>query len=295
MRSILSAALLVVGLCRPVLAQELLPVEGAITFEEANRRAALPRWLSLKYGDFDTTGAMPAIPAELRRRPADGDDYFVVQLRGPVTEGQKQALRARGIDVLDYVPNHAFFVRGTAAEVEAARQANEILWSSPLHTAWRIDPALLPNGVSGRLTIVGFDGVPAATLVAQVEAAGATVAEQHPVGDRWLVVANVAQRDLIAVARCHDVQWVEAESVVRERNDTMVWTVQSGISGNTPIWNRGLHGEGQVIGHMDGRLNTNSCFFSDPSQAIGPNHRKLVYVSGTGSLSTHGNHTAGTA
>jgi len=295
MRTITSAVLAAVGLSAPTLAQELLPVEGAITYQEANRRAALPRWLSLKHGDFDTSGAMPAIPAELQRRPGAGDDYFVVQMAGPIVEAQKQALRDRGIDVLDYVPNNAFLVRGTRAQVAAAKAGSEILWSSPLHTAWRIDPMLLDKPLRGRVTVLGFDGVPAAQLVAQLEAAGATVNEQNAVDTRWLIVATVAQQDLVELARCHDVQWIEAEGVVTDRNNQMVWTVQSGQSGQTPIWNQGLHGEGQIIGHMDGALNTSSCYFNDPSNPIGPNHRKIVYRSGTSGPSTHGMHTAATA
>lgn len=294
MRTIPTAVLAALGLSAPILAQEILPVEGAITYEEANRRAGLPRWLSLKYGDFDTSKGVPAIPVDLQSRPGAGEDYFVAQLAGPVTEAQKQALRDRGMDVLDYVPNNAFLVRGTQAQLAQSRAANEILWSSPLHTAWRIDPMLLKNPLQGRVTVLGFDGVPAAKLVAQLEAAGATIAEQNEVGDRWLIVVAVAQEDLVALAKCQDVQWVEAESVVTDRNNQMVWTVQSGTSGQTPIWNQGLHGEGQIIGHMDGGLNTSSCYFSDPSNAIGPNHRKIVYDSGSGT-STHGMHTAATA
>lgn len=294
MQNSLPAVLAALAVCAPAFAQELLPVDGAITFTEANRRAGLPRWLSLKYGDFDTAGPAPVIPADLQVQAADAR-YHVVQLAGPVTEAQKQALRARGMDVLDYVPNHAFMVRGSAEQVAASLAAGEILWSSPLHTAWRIDPMLLENPLQGRVTVLGFDGVPAARLVEQVESAGATVAEQNPVGERWLIVAAVAQRDLVALAECEDVQWVEAEGVVTPRNNQMAWTVQSGSSGQTPIWNRGLRGEGQIIGHMDGRINTSSCYFNDPSNAIGPNHRKIVYSSGSGSSSLHGTHTAGTA
>lgn len=295
MRFIPSAILAAVGLYAPAFAQELLPVAGAITFEEANRRAALPRWLSWKFGDFDTTGAMPAIPAGLQSRPGEGDDYFVVQMTGPITEAQKQALRQRGLDVLDYVPNHAFIVRGTSTQVAASLAGNDIVWSSPMHPAWRIDPLLLQQPLRGRLAILGFDGVPAATIVAQLQAAGATIAEQNLIDTRWLIVATAAQKDLLAVANCHDVQWVEAESVVTERNGQMVWTVQSGSSNSTPIWNQGLHGEGQIIGHMDGAISTSSCYFNDPSNSIGPNHRKIVYQSGSTSSNTHGTHTAGTS
>ena len=295
MRTYSKAVAAALSLCFPALAQDLLPVDGAITFAEANRRAAMPRWLSLKHGEFDTAGAAPAIPADLRSQPVTGDAYHLVQLTGPVTEDQKQALRARGLDVLDYVPNNAFMVRGTAAQVSAARDAGEIIWSSPLHPAWRIDPMLLRGPLKGRVAVMGFDGVPAAQVVEQVEAAGAKVAEQNPVDTRWLIIADAAQADLKAIARCADVQWVEAESIVTPRNNQMVWTIQSGVSGQTPIWGRGLHGEGQIIGHMDGGLNTSSCFFSDPSNPVGPNHRKVVYQSGSTNGNTHGMHTAATA
>jgi len=295
MRLILPATLAALGLCAQAFAQEVLPVDGALTFEEANRRAGLPRWLSLKHGEFDTSGKLPELPANLRSEPGDGDDYFIAQLRGPVTEAQKQALAKRGIDVLDYVPNHAFVVRATKAQLAAAQDAGECVWTSPMHTAWRIDPVLLRAAPKGRVTIVGFDGVAAATITAQLEAIGVAVTEQHQKDTRWLFVANVAAADLIAVAKCHDVQWVEPEGEVTPRNDEMVWTVQSGISNSTPIWDQGLHGEGQIIGHMDGRLDVDSCFFDDPSNGIGPSHRKVVYRSGSGFNDLHGTHTAGTA
>lgn len=295
MRNCTFAAIAVVGLCAPVFAQELLPVEGAITFEQANLRAAQARWLSLKWADFDTASGVPAMPDALRARPSADDDYYVAQLTGPVTDAQKDGLREAGLELFDYVPNNAFIVRGTAVEMAASKARGDIIWSSPLHPAWRIDPVLLRGDLQGRVTVLGFDGVPAATLVSQLEAAGAVVVEQNAVATRWLIVVQVAQQDLAAVASCHDVQWVEAESVVAPRNDQMVWTVQSGVAGQTPIWNQGLHGEGQIIGHMDGAINAASCYFNDPSNAIGPNHRKIVYRSGSTNGNTHGTHTAGTA
>ncbi|MGC6487020.1 MAG: S8 family serine peptidase [Planctomycetota bacterium] len=283
------------GTCAVTAAQQRLPEPGALTFAEANRLAAQPRWLSLKHGDFDTSGEQPAIAADLQRAPAAAR-YHVIQLEGPIREQQKQRLRARGLDVLDYVPNNAFIVRGAAAQVAAAVAANEAVWSAPLHPAWRIDPLLLQAPLTGRVTVLGFDGVPAAQLVEQLEAAGAVVAEQNPVDTRWLIVATVAQEGLKALARCVDVQWVEAESVVSPRNSQMVWTVQSGVAGQTPIWNQGLHGEGQIIGHMDGGIGSNSCYFNDPNgNPIGPNHRKIVYRSGSSNGNLHGMHTAGTA
>jgi hypothetical protein len=279
----------------PLVAQS--PDRDRLDWAEANRRANLPRWLSLKFAEFDTSGPPPALPAGLVADPLpDGArGYFVVQLPGPVTDAAKDAARAVGLDLLDYVPNHAFLVRATAADVQRAVDAGVALWSSPLHPAWRLDPELLQPHPHARCCVLGFRGVGLATLRAQITAAGATLDAVHDAVDRDLLLVRPGPGGAQALARCADVQWVEPESLVTERNDSMVWTVQTGVAGDTKVWSRGLHGEGQIIGHQDGRIATSSCYFSDPVNAIGPNHRKIVYVSGSGAGNSHGTHTAGTA
>lgn len=275
-------------------AQQAIDAGGAIPFQEANRRAALPRWLALKYAEFDTTGPAPAIPADLVATPS-GVDYFLVQVGAPVDEANKAALRARGLELMDYVPNHAWIVRGTAAQVAQCATDGIAVWSSPLHPAYRLDPVLFAGTTERRVAVLGFAGIDRATLRAQVVAAGATVLEEHEQIDRWLVLASATPAVVKALAHGHDVQWVEPEGVVTERNDTTSWAVQTGLSGNRRIWTAGLHGEGQVIGHMDGAIATSSCFFFDPVNSIGPNHRKIVYSSGSGAVNSHGTHTAGTS
>ena len=76
-------------------AQQAFEPQAPLTFEQSNRRAAEPRLLSLRYAEFDTSRAEPAIPADLVNVPA-GVDYFLVQVRGPVDEANKQALTQIG-------------------------------------------------------------------------------------------------------------------------------------------------------------------------------------------------------
>ncbi|MEO6595500.1 MAG: S8 family serine peptidase [Planctomycetota bacterium] len=289
------------GLCSSLLAQSAVldPTAGTGAgsgFEEANRRAGLPRWLSLKFAEFDTAGAPPVIPVDLTTAPGlpEAVDYFLVQVAGPVTELHKQALAALGLELFDYVPNHAFIVRGSRNQVQGAEATGVTVWSQPFHPAYRIDPVLLAETESKRVAVLGFRGIDAATLNAQAVAAGATVHEEHDAVDRRLLIASATPAVMRALARSRDVQWVEPESVVTERNDTMTWTVQTGVANDRKIWTKGLHGEGQVIGHQDGGIATTACYFSDPVNPIGPLHRKIVYRSGTGTNS-HGTHTAGTA
>jgi hypothetical protein len=295
-RSVASSSLLAFA---AALSAQALPepgLVGALTFEQANARMQRPRLLSLKFAEFETTGALPSIPTDLLGLPADGPDYYIVQVRGPVSPVERAALEAHGLELFDYVPNHAFIVRGTAAQVRAAESAGAALWSSALHPAWRIEPELLDRTGPQAIAVVGFTGIDETTLRRQVEAIGITVRESHEQVGRWLLLVTTDEQGIRALARCHDVQWVEPESIVETRNDTMTWTVQTGSTNNRKIWNLGLHGENQIIGHMDSRVSQTSCYFTDPANPIGPTHRKIVYVSGTaGSPGSHGTHTAGTA
>jgi hypothetical protein len=73
------------------------------------------------------------------------------------------------------------------------------------------------------------------------------------------------------------------------RNGRSAWRCQSGISGLTPVFDHGLHGENQIIGVMDTGIDPDHCFFVDPavglpviggdtSTAVGEAHRKLLAV-----------------
>ncbi len=266
-----------------------------LPFEQANQRAQEPRLLSLRFAEFDTSRGLPPIPASLLARPHDGIDYFLVQLPGVIDEANKQALRQRGLELMDYVPNNAWIVRGTAAQVAQCAAEGVTVWSSQLHPAFRVAPELAGQTGERRLAVLGFAGVQPDTLREQVTAAGGVVLEEHEQIGRWLLLVAADPALVTAIAHCRDVQWIEPESIVTQRNENMTWAVQTAVNGNRKIWTMGLHGEGQVIGHQDGAIATASCYFSDPVNPIGPLHRKIVYRSGSTTANSHGTHTAGTS
>ncbi len=268
-----------------------------LEFAAANQKAKQPRWLSLRWAEFATDAAPPVLPADLVAPPppADAAVYWLVQLPGPVTPVAIRALAATGLELLDYVPNFAFVARGTPAQLAAARALPWLVWSSPLHPAYRIAPELVAAVAPAPRTLLvhAFAGVTQATIRAQVAAAGLQVLEQDDLRGTWLLVATGTREQAMALARQRDVAWIEAQGTCTERNGTMVWTVQTGVANDTRIWSQGLHGEGEIVGHIDSGIALNACWFQDPVQPIGPLHRKLVYNSGT-TASSHGTHTAGT-
>jgi hypothetical protein len=280
------------------------PLEAQLSFEEANALAEHPRWLSLKYAEFDTSGGAPTVPTDLAARPARGEQrgYFLAQFLGPITDDHRLRAAETGAELLDYVPNYAFIVRGTVAQRAALGELVETVWTGDLHPAYRLDARLrLASELAEydeaplRLIVVGFEGVARETLDAQLAQFGLRAVEGHDDMGRWLLTVEGTAKQARALARANDVQWIEPEPVLATRNNNMSWTVQTFVNLDRRLWTAGLTGLGQIIGHIDSAIALGSCYFSDPSGApIGPTHRKVVYASSAGSDS-HGTHTAGSA
>ncbi len=121
-------------------------------------------------------------------------------------------------------------------------------------------------------------------------------------GDVQVVFAPMSRELLLELARLKEVRWIE--EVPEVNLDAAVLTegtpaglIQSGTVGSTPLWNRGIQGQGEVIGVTDTTVNLNHCMFRDPSGApIGPAHRKVVGNRQTSALSVpHGHRVAALA
>ncbi len=117
--------------------------------------------------------------------------------------------------------------------------------------------------------------------------------------------------------RTPDLVWAEPQAPVRLLNSDSVWRCQSGLPGRIPVFDRGLRGEGQVIGIMDTGIDIDECRFDDPviglpalNRAVGTtvnlNHRKVLAVDfhwdadwppqpGSWDDQGHGTHVAGSA
>ena len=65
--------------------------------------------LHLKSGTIETSATIQeAMPATAM---LSGRGYYLVALKGPVTEIDKQTLKNSGAEILEYIPDFAFLVR----------------------------------------------------------------------------------------------------------------------------------------------------------------------------------------
>jgi len=135
---------------------------------------------------------------------------------------------------------------------------------------------------------------------------------------RLLVLEGVVPEDALALGHQLAIEaetiWIEPHAFYLPLNADAVMLTQSGSTpvagpggnavGTTPIWDMGLHGEGEVIGVGDSGLDTGHCFFEEAAgqtaaqQTYSANHRKVVnyraYADG-GATGTddHGTHVVG--
>jgi subtilisin family serine protease len=266
--------------------------------------------IQLRHATFDPLRGEAPMSRALSA-PGLGRDqlgYFVLQLRGPLQRHWGAELDALQVERLGYVPDFAFLARLPAARETQVRQLEFVRWLGPFHPAYRISPELGRRSfqdpqrqlTAGRLlSIEVFPGVDVAEVAARAAAASAglvLMVVDQPELHRFELLAP-GREAALTLAQIADIQWIDEPPERLPRNNTTRWVIQTNSSNDTSIWDHGLHGEGQVIGHIDGKIKDDSCYFEDlEGDPPGPNHRKLVSYHTTSAFDdSHGTHTAGTA
>jgi len=222
------------------------------------------------------------VPESLRAQPGD-DEYLLVKFPGPPTASQIEALQAWSARVYTYLPHDAFLVRrvrGDQVRRDAELRALGASFVEPWHAAYKLSrwvrelaaPAAAEGtGRAARrmLMLQVFPDADLDQVSAEVAALGARVvgSERNPFFSRLRLLERpdriVALRE--DLARIPEVFWVDLESRLRLYNDTSVWVGQSGLSGGqtTPVFDKGIHGEGQVVAYLDTGVDADMCYFRE--------------------------------
>ncbi|MEE4299460.1 MAG: S8 family serine peptidase, partial [Pseudomonadales bacterium] len=248
---------------------------------------------------------------QARRAPADVDGappstLRVVQLRAVPDAATRARIEALGARTLGFLPESALIVRApSAAVIDAIEALPGLRWQGPLPAEWKVSPELGtrpfkdasrrdPSALLAEIHLWKDADLAAAEAAAIAQGLELRAAWDND-GIRRLLVRGDREA-LVAFAEREDVAYVIDAPEATKRNDDATWVVQSNVRGLRPIWDQGLHGQGQIIGNIDGRLDMNSCYFDDGGAAPGPSHRKVIaYRSNSGlGADSHGTHTNGT-
>lgn len=124
------------------------------------------------------------------------------------------------------------------------------------------------------------------------------VIDERKLGGQLRVQFMLPSRASLAqIARLEEVRWIEEVPEINYDNGNTAGTIQGGAPGVTPIWNQGIHGEGQILGIIDSIVDLNHCMFQDQADnTVRPAHRKVVgFHNAGGAAGNHGTFVAGIA
>jgi hypothetical protein len=208
-------------------------------------------------------------------------EVLLVKFPAPPSGEQIERLHAAG-RVYTYLPHDAFLVRAERATLAAALP--EGAWAGPYHPAYKLSRfASAVSAPEGALVaaqrIVSVQVFPDADLdavAAEIAGLGLKVVGRraNPFFSRLRLLATAAEiaERREAIARIPEVFWVDLEPRKALLNDTTVWVGQSGLAGGqaTPVFDRGIYGEGQVVAVLDTGIDPDMCWFRDPARGLPP-------------------------
>ncbi len=244
-------------------------------------------------------------PNLLAREAFDAGRRYVLQLNGAMTPARQAALIDAGVALGDPIPQNAYIVTFDGTTPAALTALGFVAWTGDFRAEWKLDPELgarphttperqaLDAAGTPQVVVVTFGGEDPRAVVDEIARLGGVAFDLNPCGDQWMIDARIPLNAAPALAAHGAVQFIEDAPEGTFRNDSNRWILQSNTSGQTPIWDKGIHGEGQIGGHIDGTIRESHCSFDD-SVGVGPAHRKLVAMRNAGSNDSHGTHTAGT-
>ncbi|MCX8174265.1 MAG: S8 family serine peptidase [Thermoplasmata archaeon] len=238
----------------------------------------------------------------LRGEPAlqsIGSDVKIVQFIGPIKESWKTALANLGCEIYWYIPNNAFIVKVPSSSLSLVKKLSFVRWVGEYLPAYKIDAALIGAGEAkvsiSLLKPEVFDGV-----MSVINAYGGEVIK----ASSTRIVAKLSQAGIRAVSEMSGVEFISPEYEMKILNSNAQWITQTNISENRKIWDKGIRGEGQIVGETDTGIDYDHASFRDPNvqivqNQVNQNHRKIVLYQNFADgkdldSSGHGTHVAGT-
>ncbi len=263
--------------------------------------------------------------AVMRKRTAltqvSGEQRAILQFREPLTWRQRQTLRQLGVAIKEYIPDNTYIADTSQCDADAVASLAFLRTAQEFKPEWKVDRVLASlvdadksvsrlkanryrSGLNAERQLLLDEGKVKVTVTTFANAQIADVVDQLSTidgfesvsivrsFDRVLVDAVVPLSGIHQVSQIPQIQFIEdaPQGVLRNRNTGP--TVQSGAITETPIWDQGLHGEGQIIGLIDSLpFLGHQMFFDDVP--VGPDHRKFVAWRNPGSTHSHGTFVAG--
>lgn len=282
-------------------------VSGQDTPDIKRTRNWRPAEIILKTGRFDPIQSPPVVPKSLRKpEPVKDREYYLLQLNRHATSEIKDQLGSLGVTFVHYIPQDAFIVRVLPKNLAEIKLLPTVRWVDVFRPFYKIDPEIGKRPFSNParkyrsslfLLIEIFPGEEVDAVAEKLKGLGIEILKVHDTKNTHRILIKTTPDRLEPLARIREIEWIEETPEITLRNNDATWVVQTNTPNVRTIWDKGIHGENQIIGIIDSTVNKDSCYFKDSTNNTpGPGHRKILAFHSTSTvIGTHGTHVAGTA
>ncbi len=238
------------------------------------------------------SGSYSAADLSRMAPPTADDGLWALHFTGRIGQSERSALEDAGLEILGYLPVNGLLVRGD--DPARATSLGAVDFAHPYRPEWRHDLSLAGRG--GEMMDLRLELLPgenAARFADRAAARGAQVIRVIENDESPRVYLRASSGRIEDLAALPGLRWMSEPGEITERLAYVRWITQSALPDSMPMWDAGLNGQGQILGHIDSGMQLETCHFHDPDgYPVGPDHRKVVYMDPQTVYSSHGLHTA---
>gem|GEM_PF-609454 len=262
---------------------------GAGSISEVNySKSSLDFRIMLKTIVFDPLKGVPDMPLKISEYPDSVPGYYIVQMNGEIKDVWKKEIEKYKGTIAGYIPNYALIVKMDKIALEHISKLQFVRWIGIYQPYYKVQPDIWTARENQQYKILIFGNEDFGMAVHMLSRCGVEIDSATPGRLYHTLRATLSPAQVSAVAYLPFVAWIEKESTMHIMNSISAGVIQSGTSGNTPIWNHGLYGDGQIVGESDTGIDWDHEAFRDPdhyqvqysnppgSQPPDLNHRKIV-------------------
>ncbi|HEU4663958.1 MAG TPA: S8 family serine peptidase [Dokdonella sp.] len=303
-RTALAAALTIaLGAAAPHAIAANTVIAGQPSLDAIDAARGNPDLILLRAGVFDP--ARQTLDTRAVGAPASTEsNYAIVQFEPARLKSARDSLVARGVEILGYVPNNAYYVRLNGVRLADVAQTASVRWAGAVAPAFKLDPALwsstrttsaaLQNDGRYELVIQAFDGVSSAAVEGQlvkqvpgVEITLRSTREQALPYVRAKVDAATLDRLIDVATGIDGVAFVSPWIAPHTTNAGGIGAIQGNLTGTcagsgpvcgpTPLFDQGITGGGQIVAVADSGTTPNAAWFATLDKGSGP-HTEVTFA-----------------
>lgn len=208
--------------------------------------------IHLKAQKIDTSVSENKAEPSLMRTAPVGQDYYIVQFTGAVSEEWKDKIKGAQGKVLNYIPNNAFIVKMNKGTLNKVLSLPEVKWVGSYKPTYKISPSLSEKigTATGTITVTvkTFQNENVESIASQVELIGGEILTSSSGEMGGIIRVKTNPSAISSLSLISGIEWVEEYIPPKLMNDI---ATGSGVMNITGVWGNGLTGTGQIVGIAD--------------------------------------------